>query len=315
MPLNNPASPVAPPAPAVPQPQPRPEPRTYPRLLYQYSDEYPGFTYARVESAEEEAQIFAGNQDAIAKAKQSQQQPPERWQRVRQGEPKPEDAKFGADTAPEAQQGAGERWKRTKKDEAAAAPVAPPAADLGWYDTPEEARYARARAHRPYEEYGRDVAGPITWPPGTTEAMKATAEAIYAQPATPAAPAAADASPYPKLKYQAIDEAPGFKYVKMTNPDDESALAGSDSGPWFDTPAEAIAVSPEPQKVAGQRPTQTGFESQVGPAAPEGEGGPSVPAAHGGAADAAKDKEKDNAKDKEKDKEKDGKPGNGKHKS
>jgi hypothetical protein len=275
MPLNNPAAPVAPPAPATPQPLPV-IPRTYPRLLYQYSDAYPGFTYARVESAEQEAKVLAGDQSAIAEAKQSQQQPPERWQRVRQGEK--------SDLAPESQQTGAERWKLTQPGEpaagAAAAPATPLApADLLWYDTPEEARYARARAHLPYEEYGRDVSGPITWPPGTTEAMKATAAAMYAQPAPPPA-AVPEAAPYPKLKYQGIDEAPGFKYVKMTNPDDESALEGSGSGVWYDTPADAIANAPAPGHAAGQRPTQTGFESQVGPAAPEGAGGPSVPAAH-----------------------------------
>jgi hypothetical protein len=297
MPLNNPASPVAPPAPAAPQPVEQPEPRTYPRLLYQYSDAYPGFAYVRVESAEQEAAVLAGDESAIASAKQSQQQPPERWQRVREGEPKPEGAKFGA--APDRPK------KKGDTPDTEAAPLT--AADRLWFDTPEEARYARARAHRPYEEYGRDVAGPITWPPGTTEAMKATATALYASPQPGVAPAdAAQKDPYPMLKYQAIEEAPGFKYVKMTSPDDESALEGSGSGVWYDTPADAISNAPAPgaakgTTTAGQRPTQTATGSQKGPALPEGEGGPSVPPAHGGAAP-------------EKDKEKDAKPGNGKHK-
>jgi hypothetical protein len=251
MPYTDPTAPVAGAAPAAPfPPQPRVDPRTYPRLLYQYSDEYPGFIYLKVESAEQEAAVLAGDQTAIAQAKQSQQRPP--------------DGKPPAEAAPPDK---GEN---------------PIIDDKGWYDTPDEARYARAKARLPYEEFGRDIGAPILWPPGTTEAMKATAAAAAAPPA------GRSEEPYvkyPSLKYQAIEEPPGFKYVKLMSEDDESALAGSGSGSWYDTPAEAIANPPAPTaKTAGQRPTQTAMDSQKGPNVPEGAGGPSVPPAKTGGA-------------------------------
>lgn len=266
MPLTNPTSPVAPPAPAAPQAQVRqPEPRIYPRLLYQYSDVYPGFIYLKVESAEQEAAVIAGDQSAIAAAKQSQQQPP---------------PPAGTQPPPPA----GAHPAAAPGDEASK----PPVDDKGWYDSPDEARYARARAHLPYVEFGRDIGGPVTWPPGTTEAMKGAAAAAFAPPGgrseEPPGP------PYPKLKYQAIDEPPGFKYVKMTNSNDDLALEGSGSGTWYDTPADAIAHPPAREKAAqGQRPTQTSLESQPGPAMPEGKGGPSVPQPHADSAKDAKD--------------------------
>jgi hypothetical protein len=260
------------PKPSNPQRDPQRDPlapppagaAVYPRLKYRAIPEHPGFAYIKVNSAEEEAALSDPNNPA------NQAAPPP---------PGGTQPPLSADRPP-----------RTPPDGMLKTPQpgdspAIPEGVFQWFDTPAEAQLARAQAHRPYEEYGRQIDVPIGISAPLAPQFISRMQIAAADAAAAAQPAAE--TKYPMLKYQAIDEAPGFKYVKMTSADDESALAGSGSGVWYDTPAEAIANGPAPVKPGqGQRPAQTGADSATGPAAPEGTGGPAVPQTHG---DAGKD--------------------------
>jgi hypothetical protein len=212
-PATAPATTTAPTTPLSTQP-------VYPILKYRPIAGYPGFTYQKVNSAEEEAALMNPSGDAATLA-----------------------------------------------------------GEIQWYNTPGEAQLARSAAHRPFEEFGQEILAPIGVPVPLRPQF--AAQFAGALPDTPGAAPAAEEAIYPLLKYQAIDEPPGFKYVKMMSPADETTLEASNAGIWYDTPAEAIAnppaPPPEPKNALGVRPVQTSLGSAPGPAVPENAGGSDAP--------------------------------------
>lgn len=68
--------------------------------------------------------------------------------------------------------------------------------------------------------------------------------------------------PYPKLKYRAADEYPGYVHVKVADPDEEAALGEG----WHDTPGAMREASAAEKAAAGASAVAAAQKSRRGKA-------------------------------------------------